>query len=198
MRRGSRSAVIGAICICALAACSHGGDQASATVFNPSQLSQAMPSKLGAPHGWRGSEPVVYQGSEALKYCGYQELACSGVTAMGNSHYEAQNSEADSGPRLRFTLLAYDGDSNAKAGMKGLVASVHKQDAKSKALSIQSWADETDAYTTGDSSSAVMRVGTVVAYVAGVHVTKPADLQKFAKLQVERIKTAAGGKNPDA
>ncbi|MEU5010353.1 hypothetical protein AB0G35_08675 [Streptomyces sp. NPDC021749] len=157
-----------------------------------------MPGKLGAPQGWRGSEPVIYQGSEALKYCGYQGLACSGVTAMGNSQYEQASSVADSGPRLRFTLLAYDGVSNAKAGMKGVAASAHKEDGKSKALSIQTGADDTDAYTTGDSSSAVMRVGTVVAYVAGVDVTKPADLQKFAHLQVERIKAAATGKNPDA
>ncbi|WP_438295920.1 hypothetical protein [Streptomyces sp. HUAS TT7] len=117
---------------------------------------------------------------------------------MGNSLYEAKSSEADSSPKMRFTLLAYDGVSNAQAGMKGVATSAHKEDGKSTALKIQSGADETDAYTTGDSSSAVLRVGTVVAYLAGVNVTKAADLQQFAKRQVDRIKAAANGKNPDA
>ncbi|MCU7827233.1 hypothetical protein [Kitasatospora sp. DSM 101779] len=108
----------------------------------------------------------MYQGAEALKYCGYQELACTEVTSMGQTLYEAKASaDSDAEPKMRFTLLAYDTLDNAKAGMKQLAASAHESDGKSTPLTIQPGADETDACTTGDSSSAVMRVGTVVAYL---------------------------------
>jgi hypothetical protein len=69
---------------------------------------------------------------------------------------------------------------------------------KVKTLTIQSGADATDAYRTDDSCDTITREGTVLAYVVGVDGTKPGDLQKFAKLQVDRIKATAAGKNPDA
>jgi hypothetical protein len=141
--------------------------------------------------------PVLYEGSEALKYCTNQGLACGGVTSMGSSQYWADN-ESNS-PRLRFTLLAYDTVDNATAGMKNLIASRHTdKGGKVKTLTIKPGADATDAYGTDDSSTAIMRVGTVLAYVVGTDGTKPGDLQKFAKLQVDRIKATAAGKNPDA
>lgn len=70
---------------------------------------------------------------------------------------------------------------NATAGMKNLVASRHTdKGGKVKTLTIESGADATDADATDDSSDAIMRVGTVMAYVVGPDGTKPGDLQRFA------------------
>ncbi|MFG2138629.1 hypothetical protein [Streptomyces sp. NPDC048650] len=137
---------------------------------------------------------MLYEDSEALKYCGYQGMSCSGVTSMGSAVYY----EKDSGKDTRFTLLAYDSVDNAKVGMKTFVAHRHEAAGdKLKPLSVQAGADETDAYAKENASSAILRVGTVVAYVAAPEL-KPKDLQTLAKLQVDRIKVAATGKSPDA
>ncbi|WEH18487.1 hypothetical protein [Streptomyces sp. VNUA24] len=172
------------------------GSDATTVAFNPSQLSQALPSKIGAPQGWRGKQPVLYEGAEAQKQCGYQELSCAGLTSLGSSVYYPTSS---SDTNVRFTLAAYDTVDNAKVGMKTLVASVHEDEGDSlKTLSIQAGADQTEAFADDDSSSAILRVGTIVSYVAGIHVSKPDDLQMLATMQVDRIKTSATGKNPDA
>ncbi|WP_438295921.1 hypothetical protein [Streptomyces sp. HUAS TT7] len=52
---------MGTVLVLGMTACSQQGGDTEAKPFTPSQLSQAMPGKLGAPQGWRGSEPVVYQ-----------------------------------------------------------------------------------------------------------------------------------------
>lgn len=205
MFRGIRSAAVAALLMVGLAACSaessagdDGSTESDATTvaFNPSQLGQALPSKIGAPQGWRGRQSVLYEGGEAQKQCGYQELSCAGLASLGSSVYHPTSS---SDTTVRFTLAAYDTVDNAKVGMKTLVASAHEDEGGSlKTLSIQAGADQTDAFADDDSSSAILRVGTVVSYVAGLHVSKPDDLQMLAKMQVDRIKAAATGKNPDA
>lgn len=157
-----------------------------------------MPSKAGAPEGWRGREPQVLDGAEARKLCEQQATAsCAGVTALGSVIYDL---EASSDTFTRFTLLAYDSVDNAKVGHKTLVAD-DKEDAgtAAKALDLQpGGADDIYAYTKDGASVAEVRVGTVLAFIAGRDLPKPDDLQTLVTLQVDRIKTSATGKNPDA
>ncbi|GAA3252757.1 hypothetical protein [Nonomuraea helvata] len=194
MYQGVHAAILGVILLLGLTACSN---DATAAQFNPSQLTQALPSKLSVPQGWEGNQQQVVDGSRAQERC-QQESApsCAGVTSLGSTLYEQTGS---SDTRMRFTLIAYDTVENAKVGAKALIASEHGDAGdKLKALSIETGADETDAFTENEHSTAVLRVGTVVAFLAGLNLAKPDDMQMLAKLQVDRIRTAATGKNPDA
>jgi hypothetical protein len=207
--RAMRGAAMGLTLVLALAGCTdegaggiggggeNGGDgRAADAPFNPSQLAQAVPSELAAPKGWRGESPLVKDGSEAQKLCEQAaRFSCAGLTSMGTSGYQDDQSAAS----VDFEVLAYDSVDNAKVGMKTLIADV--RDGKSdelKPLTVDAGADETDAYADGTRPGVVLRVGTVVAFVFGESLPKDHDLQSFAKLQVQRINTAATGKNPDA
>ncbi|MFF9013527.1 hypothetical protein ACF09C_11265 [Streptomyces sp. NPDC014870] len=99
---------------------------------------------------------------------------------------------------MDFELLAYDSIDNAKVGMKSMVSDIHDGKPDAKPLTVDAGADETDAYADGDRPGVVLRVGTVVAFVFGESLPKDNDLQSFATFQVQRINTAATGKNPDA
>ncbi|MER6307005.1 hypothetical protein [Streptomyces sp. NPDC001657] len=166
--------------------------------FNPSQVAQAIPSQLAAPKGWKGQEPRVLDGSEARKQCETQaQWSCAGLTSLATTQHFSLNSGGDT--NVMFTLLAYDSVENAKVGMKAAVAENHKgEETKPKPLAIDTDADETDAYTDEESSTAALRVGSVVAVMFGKQLPKDHDLPSFAKLQVDRIAIAATGKNPDA
>ncbi|MFD7631778.1 hypothetical protein ACFV7Q_38220 [Streptomyces sp. NPDC059851] len=209
MLKKARGTAAGLALILALAGCSSdgnsdGGDKdsgsagASAPIapLNPSQLAQAIPSKLAAPEGWKGRQPRVINGSEAQKQCQLAaRFSCAGLTAMANTQY-SQTYDTD----VKFELLAYDSVENAKAGMKTLVADTRegtKADTL-KPLTIDVGADETDAYAKEKQTNAALGVGTVVAFVIGTSLPTDRDLHSFASMQVQRITTAATGKNPDA
>ncbi|MFF2774021.1 hypothetical protein ACFVU3_03860 [Streptomyces sp. NPDC058052] len=204
MARGIRGIAMGAALVLGLTACSDGsggsGDPLggpAAAPFNPSQVAQALPSKLSAPQGWEGGEQNVIDGGKALEACqDAGALSCVGLTAMGETEYDA---EASSGREVTFGLLAYDSVDNAKVGMKTLLAEGRDKDgATSKPLALDAGADEGEAYTKEAEATAVLRVGTVVAWVSGSELSAPGDLQPFARLQTDRIKVSATGKNPDA
>ncbi|MER5834243.1 hypothetical protein ABT116_26235 [Streptomyces sp. NPDC002130] len=165
--------------------------------FNPSQLAQAVPGELAAPKGWNADSPLVRDGSEAQAFCRQaSRFSCVGLTAMGNSRYKP---DGQSETFVDFEVLAYDSVDNAKVGMKSLVADVHDGKPEGlKPLTVDAGADETDAYADEDRPGVVLRVGTVVAFVFSDSLPKDHDLQSFAKFQVQRINTAATGKNPDA
>ncbi|MBB4981171.1 hypothetical protein [Streptomyces nymphaeiformis] len=104
---------------------------------------------------------------------------------------------------VQFTLLAHDSVENAKAGMKAAVAENRKgANSKPKPLTIDTAADEIDAFTEEDQGStyqtAELRVGSVVAVMSGENLPKDHELSSFVKMQVDRITTAATGNNPDA
>lgn len=173
-----------------------GGAGVGATPLNPSQLAQAIPSKLAAPKGWKGRQPRVLDGSEAQKQCQLAaRFSCAGLTAMANTQY-SQTFDTD----VKFELLAYDTVDNAKAGMKTLVADTREGTTADtlKPLTINAGADESDAYAKEKQTNAVLRVGTVVAFVIGTTLPQDHDLQSFASMQVQRVTSAATGKNPDA
>ncbi|MFD0268609.1 hypothetical protein ACFVGY_18855 [Streptomyces sp. NPDC127106] len=214
MLKKARGKAAGLALILALAGCSSDGDSgdtgggaggasggasgasAAAAPLNPSQLAQAIPGKLAAPEGWKGREPRVLNGGEAQKHCQLAaRFSCAGLTGMANTQISASY-DTD----VKFELLAYDSVENAKAGMKTLVADT-REGAKAdtlKPLTIDVGADETDAYAKENRTNAALRVGTVVAFVIGSSLPKDHDLHSFASMQVQRITTAAAGKNPDA
>ncbi|MGV9275729.1 hypothetical protein [Streptomyces griseosporeus] len=204
---GARGAVIGLALVVALAGCSNGGDSGSGggtggskggarpvdSPLNPSQVAQAIPGKIAAPQGWHGGEPLVAQGGEAQEQCQLTaRWSCAGVTAQASSEY-SHGADVDAG----FTLIAYDSVDNAKVGLKTLVADNHDKGGL-KPLTVEAGADESDAYSKEEFGVVAMRVGTVVAMVVGQSLPADHDLTSFAKFQVERITTAATGKNPDA
>ncbi|MGW7261516.1 hypothetical protein [Streptomyces sp. NPDC054834] len=166
--------------------------------FNPSQVAQAIPSQLAAPKGWKGQEPRVLNGNAAREQCETQaQWGCAGITGYATTQYFTTDSGGDT--NVMFTLLAYDSVENAKAGMKAAVAENHKDEkTKPQPLAVDTSADETDAFTDEGYPTAALRVGSVVAVMFGKQLPKDHDLPSFAKLQVDRITTAATGKNPDA
>lgn len=62
MYQGTHAAVVGDVLLLGLTACS---DDATTAQFNPSQLSQALPGKLGVPQGGQGKQPQVVDGKES-------------------------------------------------------------------------------------------------------------------------------------
>ncbi|MFF9274678.1 hypothetical protein [Streptomyces griseosporeus] len=205
----TRGAIAGLTLVLALAGCSNGGGSDSGgtsggggskggarpvdSPLNPSQVAQAIPGKIAVPQGWHGGEPLVAQGGEAQEQCQLTaRWSCAGVTAQASSEY-SHGADVDAG----FTVIAYDSVDNAKVGLKTLVADNHDEGGL-KPLTVEAGADESDAYSKEEFGVVAMRVGTVVAMVVGQSLPKDHDLTSFAKFQVERITTAATGKNPDA
>ncbi|MBQ0866781.1 hypothetical protein [Streptomyces sp. RK75] len=209
MQRDLRSIAMGAVLVLGLAGCSEASDaddsgkgglgdgDAMVVRLSPSQLSQALPSKLSAPKGWEGEQREVVQGSEAWEQCEQQgDLTCSGLTSLGTTRFEKPYPSKAS---MKFTLLAYDTEDNAKVGMKELVTAEHEDAGdKLKPRTVKAGADDTDAFDETYHSTAILRVGTVVAFLPGKHLPQADHLRTFAKLQVDRVKIASAGKNPDA
>lgn len=206
MTRGIRGLAMGVTLMLGLAACSDGpggsDDPFSGPVaapFNPSQLAQALPSKLSAPQGWEGGSQNVIDGGEAMEACkDAGSVSCVGLTAMGETEYDA---EAVSGREIAFGLMAYDSVDNAKVGMKTLLAEGReKAGDKAKPLALDAGAEESEAYAEEGEGEVmvVLRVGTLVGYLAGSELAAPGDLQPFARLLTDRIKVSATGRNPDA
>ncbi|WP_370414560.1 hypothetical protein [Streptomyces fradiae] len=213
MLQRTRGAVIGAALVLALAGCSGGGADGgdggkggsggggvADAPFNPSQVAQAIPSKLAAPKGWNAQEPRVLDGSAAQQQCQTQgQWNCAGLTAQATTRQADYETNGDKDVDVLFTLLAYDSVDNAKAGLKAAVAETHKDaNAKTTPLTLDAGADETDAFTEEGYATVSLRVGSVVAVMFGENLPKDHDIQSFAKLQVDRITTSATGKNPDA
>ncbi|MEU2505355.1 hypothetical protein ABZ621_11630 [Streptomyces sp. NPDC007863] len=204
MTRGIRGLAMGVTLMLGLAACSDGpggsDDPFSGPVaapFNPSQVAQALPSRLSAPQGWEGDEQNVIDGGEAMEACqDAASVSCVGLTAMGETEYD---SEAVSDREISFGLVAYDSVDNAKVGMKSLLAENREESGdKAKPLALDAGAEESEAYTEERDATVVLRVGTLVGYVSGSELAAPGDLQPFARLLTDRIKVAATGRNPDA
>ncbi|WP_190108825.1 hypothetical protein [Streptomyces cinnamoneus] len=127
--------------------------------------------------------------------------ACAGVLAVGKakgSRYQGAKTL-----QVKFGIYAFDTAENAKVAMKAIVNSIHREDGKdAKVLKVDAGADESDAVadrmSSTDFSDVTMRVGGVVVRVHTLDVTDTAELESLAKMQVERIKRVAAGKNPDA
>ncbi|WP_405959329.1 hypothetical protein OG239_36255 [Streptomyces sp. NBC_00868] len=190
-----------------------GHESATSLTLSAEQVRVAIPSGGSLPEGWIGgnwaSKPQVDEGAKAAKECGPDtQTSCAGLTAYGHRSVETkENAESTGkGAPVWFHIYSFDTAENAGVAFKGLVANKRKQASQGGSppapLTISAGADETDAFSedvSGEYSVQVMmRVGGVVVYLKGYDQRKPDDLQGLAKLQIDRIRKTAEGKNPDA
>lgn len=191
-----------------------GHESETQLTLSAEQVRVAMPSGGSLPEGWIGggwaSKPQVDEGAKAAEECGRDtQTSCAGFTSHGHRSVETkENAESTGkGASVYFDVHSFDTAENAGVAFKGLVANKRKQAAGGSGsapapLAISAGADETDAFSeevSGEYSVEVMmRVGGVVVYLHGYDQRKPDDLQGLAKLQIDRIKKTAEGKNPDA
>ncbi|MFE7549532.1 hypothetical protein [Streptomyces gardneri] len=132
-----------------------------------------------------------------------EEWSCAGLTSVASA---SQDMDGDSSRSVHFTLLAYDSVDNAKVGMKTMAADSREAERDRKPLTLDIDADEVDAFEIvgkvsdpiDKSDTVTLRIGTVVAHMFAVDLPRENSIQFFARLQAERIVTAASGKNPDA
>jgi hypothetical protein len=181
------------------------------------QVRTALPSSASHPEGWGGgSSAKVEVGEEAAKTCGYETgTACSGLTAAGKETIEGpQTVEAIKNgwypESVYIKVFSFDTVDNTGVAMKSAVAIEHKEatkygdkpDSENLAAKISAGAEETKVYSDalGDDYTAtvLMRIGTVVVKLWGVDLKKTDIMAVLAKLQIDRIKKVAEGKNPDA
>ncbi|WP_149184657.1 hypothetical protein [Streptomyces sp. TRM49041] len=175
-----------------------GGQDEKPASLDSTQMLMALPSKLSAPDGWKGRDPVVKTGERALDICQNDtESNCAGVVAVGTTRLFMSG---ESSKKIRYGLYSFDTPQNAGVAMKGTVAEERK-DAGSAArdLNVDVGADATEAFADGDNDcEVIMRVGSVVIRMQGVEVSDEPTVRKFAQLQVERVRQASAGQNPDA
>lgn len=103
------------------------------------------------------------------------------------------------GTRMEFRLYSFETAEQAGTAMKSLADTERKSSAEhkeaSKPVTVASGADKTDAFVDDATAKGVMRIGTVVAYLYTTE-TEPGALEHIAKVQVQRVRTVAEGKNP--
>ncbi|CAM5466689.1 Lipoprotein OS=Streptomyces rimosus subsp. rimosus (strain ATCC / DSM 40260 / JCM 4667 / NRRL 2234) OX=1265868 GN=SRIM_026285 PE=4 SV=1 [Streptomyces rimosus subsp. rimosus] len=216
MFRSVRGIVTGAVLAASLAACGSGGgsggdtgngadqgggdQQKAPLVLAADQVRTALVSKSSAPEGWKGRSPKFLSPNDALRKCqDTTETNCGGFVSYGNTDFlkEKQNAEGRTG-HLYFTLFSFKTPEDAQAAMKGLTKRErHKAGADAKPLQISAGAEATDAFT-GKHTEVHMRLGGVLIRLESTDLTDSEPYADFAKLQIDRIKKVAEGKNPDA
>lgn len=86
-----------------------------------------------------------------------------------------------------------------KFSVKSLADAERKDSAEyqepSKPVTVATGTDETDAFEDDATAVTIMRIGTVVAHVYTTETNSGA-LEHVAKVQVQRVRTVASGKNP--
>lgn len=167
--------------------------------LDSSQMLMALPSKLSAPQGWEGRDPEVKTGSEALEACQEgTETNCAGLVALGNTRFVEKSDSSDK--RIKFGLVSFDSPENAGVAMKGAVAQARQdvEGAPPKALNLDIEADAVEAFADTDDASVAIRIDSVLIFMEGDDVKDEAKLKEFAQLQIDRVKKASAGQNPDA
>lgn len=149
------------------------------------QVRTALVSKAGAPQGWEGSTPRFQDPADALRACQAQtDTNCGGFVTLGKSYL----TQTEHNP----------GDRAGKVAMKGISAKTRgKAGAEAKPLEVTAGADETDAFT-GRHTEIFMRLGGALIRVESEDLGEGQPYADFAKLQIDRVKKTAEGKNPDA
>ncbi|MFJ2176308.1 hypothetical protein ACIOHE_25890 [Streptomyces sp. NPDC087851] len=217
MKAVVRGTVVAAALVLALTGCEEDGSPAAKSVappvpgeseqvpvpsqtvwLDPTGLMNALPVESNVGDAFVGDDAEMVQGADAVQHCAKESgAACAGLAAAGLKEMEARGSADET--RVEFTLYSFETAAQAGTVMKGLADTERKASAEygdpAKPVTVSSGADETDAFQDGDAAKAVMRIGTVVAYVYTTE-TEPADLEHVTKLQVDRVKTVAAGKNP--
>ncbi|MFJ8073654.1 hypothetical protein ACIQ7Q_06840 [Streptomyces sp. NPDC096176] len=156
-------------------------------------------------------------GAEAAKTCAHETgTACSGLTAAGAKTIDGpqtieeikNSSDAES---VYIDVFSFDSVDNAGVAMKGAVAIEQeeatkygdKPDSENLAAKVSAGAEDTHVFsdtrgTDKFTATVLMRTGTVVVKLWGIDLKKTDIMAVVAKLQIDRIKKVAEGKNPDA
>ncbi|MEU6314127.1 hypothetical protein [Streptomyces sp. NPDC047014] len=159
-------------------------------------LIKALPDESDVSKWFSGGEPFATGGAEAVTYCAKETgVPCTGLIAFGGKDIEASGS---SRARVEFRLFSFETAEQARAGMKGLADKQRKEAAQykdpSQPVTLVSGADETDAFMDDATGDAVLRIGTVLAYVTISENERDA-LERVAGLQVDRVRTVAAGRS---
>ncbi|MEV6735167.1 MULTISPECIES: hypothetical protein [unclassified Streptomyces] len=177
-----------------------GGKLKGPIVLADDQVRTALVSMASAPQGWVGSAARFQDAADALRACQAQtETNCGGFVTLGKSYLaQTEHKPEDRVGKVAFSIYSFRSPDDAKAAMKGIPANMRgKAGAEAKPLEVKAGADETDAFT-GRHTEIFMRVGGALVRVESEDLREGQPYADFAKLQIDRIKKTAEGKNPDA
>ncbi|MFD3354308.1 hypothetical protein [Streptomyces fradiae] len=200
---GAQRGIVGAAALMlALTACGGGGgdwadEDGRPLTLDGNGMLMALPGKLSAPEGWKGRDPEALTGERALDAC--QDVTasnCAGLAAAGGGRFSR---DGESDQRIKYSVFAFDTVDNASVAMKGTLAEDRGDAGTVRELKVDTGAEAAEAFadTDGD-AEVVMRAGAVVIRMQGYEVADEKTLGSFARLQVERVRAAANGQNPDA
>ncbi|GGQ02224.1 hypothetical protein [Streptomyces roseolilacinus] len=177
------------------------GEDGRPLTLDEGRMLMALPGKLSAPDGWKARDPESATGERALESCQEETGSnCAGLVAGGGGRYYRSGASDESDEKIKYSVYSFDTAENASVAMKGTVAQ-EREDAGSGArdLKVDTGAQAAEAFADGDGDSEVlMRAGAVLIRMQGSGVTDEKTLGQFARLQVERVRKAATGQNPDA
>ncbi|WP_328383160.1 hypothetical protein OHS81_06090 [Streptomyces sp. NBC_00400] len=158
------------------------------------QVRRALVDTDSAPQDWEGFGVSIPEHTESVKTCQDDTgTKCSGFTALGTSHIDQAAGEG----QVIFTIYAFRTPDDVNFAMKSLAAKERrKSGAGAKPLKVSAGADETDAFT-GRNTEIFMRLGGSLIRVASEGLREGQPYADFARLQIDRIKQTAEGKNPD-
>ncbi|WP_256103554.1 hypothetical protein [Streptomyces sp. ODS05-4] len=210
MVRGLRDAVVGAVLVAGLVAgagCTpNGGGRAAppAVSLTGDQVERALPAAVGGAVAWQPQHgyPVVSEDGQLSAYCDNANPACEGVTLFGRSGFAAKPRQDVRTPHLTFELVVYDTAAHAERGVERWVAALQKREDRElkrvkltrKPIDVDSGADSTDAWMVEkEYVRMVLRVGAVVALVRSSAFDDRAEMEKAARLQVDRVRAVAEG-----
>ncbi|MER6998010.1 hypothetical protein [Streptomyces sp. NPDC000410] len=184
-----------------------GHEEAVGVSLTAEQVRVALPPPAGLPEGWStGGAPTVQDGTEAAERCGFATgTGCAGAVAYGLKSLEGEERVASTGDGapLYINVYSFDSAENAKVAFKGLTAQERREDGSdTRPLKIATGTEETDAYfedrAYGFSADVMIRLGGVVVHIWAMELAEADLVAPVAKLQIDRIKKMAEGKNPDA
>ncbi|MFJ9825372.1 hypothetical protein ACIRSU_13520 [Streptomyces sp. NPDC101160] len=166
--------------------------------INATDMHAALPSD-GSLESMSSGESIVGQGADVLKGCAQltKTPCAAGAEVIGHKDMESRNPD---GARVEFSLITFSSAAEAAAETKTLAEAKRKpgegDEHPVQSLTMDTGAEETQAFQHDNSIHVVMRVGSVVAYVMTSDTT-PENTTYAAKLQIARVQAVAAGLNPD-
>ncbi|MEU4208554.1 hypothetical protein AB0F13_00895 [Streptomyces sp. NPDC026206] len=179
-----------------------GGLKSAPLLSSTQQVSQAVPSPVSLGGNWRLTSTPKADSAEAAGACRKKSgTACTGVMARGHRKF-IRDMEGRGAVFAEFEMYAFDNPENAKVASKALHTAVRGHASGDVTdVKVNSGADEADSFRHSYGTLTMMRVGGVVVEAevrSSDKIDLTDELTKLARLQVERIKKVAAGKNPDA
>lgn len=175
-----------------------GGEEQAVTLLTRDTMLMALPSKAASPALTRAGSQEIIDGQDKMApgVCqGTTGTNCATLQLLGSTRFhDSTNLERE----LRFDIISFDTLENTQVAMKGYTVEGRTHaGAKAQQIPVKTGADATEAVAGDEEYVVTLRVGMVLAQVRGVDVDHKA-VDDSAKMQVERIKKAAVGRNPDA